>query len=142
MAGYQVAVALEDHTSLINRIIYAGVGVTTDSLIGELIGVSFKRATGLRVTAGWGQAETVGFQLGKHFVMAYVPDTPGRRTPSFGYEFVWPYGGTMQPVERWREDKRKSYVIRCSRRYSMKFITVDGTGKSNGAGYLIQNAIA
>jgi len=73
--------------------------------------------------------------------MAYVPPRPGLRTPAFMYEFTWVYPtGARQVTERWRETRRKSDLIRVSRRYTHKFIAVDGSGDSF-AGYLIKDAI-
>jgi hypothetical protein len=146
--GYQVAQKLEDHPKFLARIQYAAIGITTDALIAELMGISrFVRAGAGRLTNNYGtSAESFGYLWGKDMVLAFVPDNPGRRQPSYGYEFVRPYADAGQagdmPTERWREQKRKSDVIRTSRRYDIKFISVDNSGKVNSAGYLIKNAVA
>jgi hypothetical protein len=89
-----------------------------------------------------GQAESIGYLWGKDVIFAYVPARPGLKVPAFGYEFVWVYpGGQVQVAERWREQKRKSDVIRVSRRYDLRFIAVDSSADSL-AGYLIKDAIA
>lgn len=141
--GYEVAVKLEDHPDFIERIKYSQPGITNDQIIAAMLGIpNFRRAGAGYLTSAYGAAETTDYVWGKNVVLAWVPPNPGRRIPSFAYEFVQPYGaGLLQPTERWREEKRKSDVVRVSRRYDLKLIAVDGTGKSV-AGYLIKNAIA
>jgi hypothetical protein len=79
---------------------------------------------------------------GKDVVLAYVPPRPGPRIPAFAYEFVWGYGaGRPMVTERWREQPRKADIVRVSRRYDLKFVAKDDTGKSI-AGYLIKDAVA
>ena len=142
--GYQVAAKLEDHPSFIERIKYSQLGVTTDELIARVFGIStFLRAGAGKVTSNYGQSETFGYLWGKDVVMAYVPSSPGRKTPSFGYEFVWSYPDVgVMAVERWHDEDRVADIIRVRRRYDIKFITVDAAGKQNASGYLIKNAIA
>jgi len=141
--GYQVAVKLEDHPDIIERLKYSQIGVTTDALISTVFGIpGLVRAGAGKITSAYGASEAFGYLWGKHVVLAYVPPAPGRKTPSFGYEFVWAYGAGEMATERWREDRRASDVIRVRRRYDLKMITVDGSGKMNAAGYLILNAIA
>jgi hypothetical protein len=143
IAQYQVAVKLEDHTKLINRIQYAMVAVTTDELIASLMGITtFIRAGAGRLTSVYGQAETVGYVWPKCFLMAWVPPRPARKTPAYSYTFNWPYaGGMTRPSERWFDIDRDADIIRTRFRYDTKFIAVDGSGKSI-AGYFINTAIA
>jgi len=140
---YQVMSKLEDHPDFIERIKYSMVGVVTEELIARIMGLSRVIVPGVGYnSARMGQTESIGYLWGKDVVFAYVPPRPGLKTPAFGYEFVWVYpGGQVQVAERWREQKRKSDVIRVSRRYDLRFIAVDNTGDSL-AGYLIKNAIA
>jgi hypothetical protein len=140
---YQVAVKLEDHPDFVERIKYSQLGVTTDELIARVLGVgSFARAGAGKVTSAYGATETYGYLWGKDVVLGFVPQRPARKTPSYGYEFVWGYQGAgAQAVERWREDSRASDVVRVRRRYDIKFITVDGSSDMNAAGYLIKTAI-
>jgi hypothetical protein len=63
-------------------------------------------------------------------VLAYNPPRPGLKTPAYGYEFVWGFGGADQIVDRWREERRASDVIRTRRRYDLKLIGKDTNGKS------------
>jgi hypothetical protein len=92
-------------------------------------------------SARMGQAQSLAYIWGKDVFMYYAPDRPGRKIPSFMYEFVWPMGGQVQAVDRYRDDVRISDVIRIRRRYDHKFVTLDGSSKST-AGYIIKAAIA
>jgi hypothetical protein len=145
IAQYQVAVKLEDHPSLINRIQYAMVAVTTDELISRLLGVNtFIRAGAGRLTNVYGQPETTGYVWPKVFLLAWVPPRPARKTPAFAYQFNWAYqGGITRATERWFDTDRNADIIRVRFRYACKFIAVDSsTPGKTVAGYLINNAIA
>ena len=140
---YEVMAKLENHPDLIARIQYSERGILTPELIGTLLG-------GMRVlspSAGYNSANpaqtaALGYIWGKDVFMAYVPSRPGLKVPAFGYEFVWSYpGGGQMVTERWREEKRKSDVIRVARRYDLKFVAVDGSSKAI-AGYIIKAAVA
>lgn len=147
VAGWQVARKLEDHTKLIDRIKYTvGAGVSTDSILAELFGVqSFRRAMGGKLTSAYLAAETVGYIWPKDVVLAYVNPNPGKKRSTFAYEFVQKLpelGNQIMPTERWWDIDKKTWKIRVTRRYDVKFITADSTGDSAGAGYLIKDAIA
>lgn len=139
---YQVMTALEDSADLIDRIKYSERALLTPELIATMLGLSRVIVPGAGYSnTNVGQAVVPGYIWGKDVLLAYVPDRPGLRTPAFAYEFVWSYNGTVQAVDRWREERRKSDVIRISRRYDLKFIGVDSNGDSL-AGFLFKNAVA
>jgi hypothetical protein len=140
---YQVMTALEDSADLIDRIKYSERAILTPELIATMLGLSkvIVPGGGYSNTAA-GQAVVPGYIWGKDVLLAFVPDRPGLRLPAYGYEFVWGYGGgTPQAVDRWREERRKSDVLRVSRRYDLKFIGVDGSGDTL-VGFLFKNAVA
>jgi hypothetical protein len=137
---YQVMSILEDHPDIIERIKYSERAILTADILGAVLnlpgrvivpGVGYQSAAGA----------AVGYLWGKDVLLAYVPARPGPRTPAFAYEFVQGYGGRAQVVDRWREQKRKSDVIRCQRRYDLKMVALDVNGKTVAA-YLIKNAVA
>jgi hypothetical protein len=132
---------LEDHPDFIERIKYSERGILTPEIIGAILGMQSIVVPGTGVAAGNpGQTLTVGYLWGDDVVMAYVPSNPGQKIPAYGYEFTWGFGGgNKQVVDRWREDRRKSDVIRCSRRYDVKMTALDASSKQI-AGYLIKNA--
>jgi hypothetical protein len=80
--------------------------------------------------------------VGKDVVVAYVGN-PGVEAPVYGAEFVWNFGADTAPSDRWFDTDRKSWAVRTTRRYDLKFIAVDtvASGKAAG-GYLIKTAVA
>ncbi len=78
-------------------------------------------------------AEVITSFWGKDVILAVVDDAPGQFTKTFGKTFVRPYNGEIRPVDKWREDVRKSDVVRASQRYDTKIV-------SSVAGYLIKDA--
>jgi hypothetical protein len=141
---YQVMAALEAHPDIIERIKYSERAIVTSEVIAAVLRLPGRVIVpGVGIGTGNNPASmTIGYLWGKDVLLAYVPPRAGIRVPAFGYEFAWTYGGgQVQVVDRWREDRRKSDVIRCSRRYDLKLVAKGATGKSI-AGYLIKNAIA
>lgn len=138
---YQVMTALEDHPDFLERIKYSERAIFSPELLAAVLGFSSVVVPGVGLnTANPGATPTLGYLWGKDVIMAWVPPRPGLKIPAFGYEFTW---GT-QYVDRWREEPRKSDLIRASRRYDLK-LTALGEGSDAGksiAGYLIKAAIA
>jgi hypothetical protein len=143
---YQVMSALEDHPDFIERIKYSERAILTPDIIASVVGIPNIIVPGTGIASD--SSLVPGYLWGKDVVLAYVPSRPGMRVPAFAYEFVWGYGGGQeQVIDRWREERRKSDLIRCSRRYDLKLV-----GKENNpndanfgkvvAGYLIKNAVA
>jgi hypothetical protein len=139
---YQVWQIMQDHPDFIERIKYSERAIVRGELLGAII------APGLRIvvpgvgynTAADGQAVSLGYLWGKDIVLAYVPPRAGLRVPSSFYEFVW----NGQVVERWREEPRRSDLIRVRRAYDLK-IVAQGEGADLGkviTAYLIKNAVA
>lgn len=150
---YQVMSELEDHPDIIERVKYSERAVLTEEIIAQVFGVDRIIVPGVGVASGNpGNTMSIGYLWGKDVVMAWVPGRPGMRIPAYGYEFTWNYGaGQAQQVDRWREDPRKSDLIRVSRRYDLKHVGVatEETEGENGAdvgksiaGYVIKNAVA
>lgn len=140
---YQVMTTLEDHPDFLERIKYSERAIFSPELLGSVLGFRNVIVPGTGInSAAAGQPSSIGYLWGKDVVMAYVPDRAGLKIPAFGYEFTW----GRQVVDRWREDPRKSDLIRCSRRYDHKFVAQgDAEGADAGkaiAGYLIKNAVA
>jgi hypothetical protein len=141
---YQVMSVLEDHADFIERIKYSERGILTQEIISAVVGLQNVIVPGTGIASG---ADLVpGYLWGKDVLLAWVPPRAGLRIPAFAYEFVWSIGGQTQVVDRWREAKRKSDVIRCSRRYDLKLVGKENNPASGDfgkvvTGYLIKNAI-
>jgi hypothetical protein len=135
---------LEDHPDFIERIKYSERAILSQDIIAAIFGIPNVVVPGAGYsTAGTGVPVTSAnttYLWGKDVILAYVPGTPGVRQIGFGYEFVWGIDGREQVVDRWREDPRKSDLIRCSRRYDLKLVGHEGDGKLL-TGYLIKDAI-
>jgi hypothetical protein len=138
---YQVWTILQDHPDFIERIKYSERAIVRGELLASLIGIQNIIVPGVGYnTAAQGQAVSLGYLWGKDIVLAYVPPRAGLRIPAAFYEFRW----MQQVVDRWREEQRKSDLIRCSRSYDLK-IVAQGEGADAGksvAAYLIKNAVA
>jgi hypothetical protein len=143
---YEVMAELEDHPDFIERIKYSQRGVLTQEIIASLFGLARIVVPGVGYVPdgrGLGQPAVgdVSYLWGKDVLLAYVPPRAGMRTPAFGYEFVWPYQGSIQYAIRWREAKRRSDLIEVGRRYDLKLVAKDESDKALG-GYLIKTAVA
>jgi hypothetical protein len=140
---YYVYSILQDHPKLTARIQYAQKAILTADLIAELFGIQNVVIPGVGIGSGNpGQNMTIGYLWGKDVVLAWVPPRPGLKIPAFGYEFTWGYNGaTPQVADRWREDPRKSDLIRVSRRYDLKLVGVNSSSQSI-SGFLWKNAVA
>jgi hypothetical protein len=144
--GRQVYRKLEDFPTILDRI-KIGTQVGNKALIEQLFDwPSITIANAQILTSAYGATEAVSYEWGKDVLLYYnPPGGPNRKDPAYGYEFSRPVAGAngdLMPTEKWYEIQRKSNVVRVSREYALKFITVDGSGLSNGAGYLIKNAVA
>lgn len=83
-------------------------------------------------------AESLVDMWGKDVWIGYVKPGLNRRDLSFGKTFMWPPsgpGGELQPTERWREESRKSDLVRTTWQYAPKITT-------SMAGYLIKTAFS
>lgn len=73
---------------------------------------------------------------GKDVWIGIVDPNPGQRTYSFGKTFAQVYpDGSTRPTERWREEPRKTDVVRSNFDYDLKIV-------ASAAGYLIKNAFS
>lgn len=73
---------------------------------------------------------------GKDVILMYQQDTLGLNDLSFGKTFMQRYpDGTVRPVDRWREEGRKSDLVRVSNKWDLKVT-------SSIAGYLIKDAFS
>lgn len=140
---YQVMTVLEDHPDFLERIKYSERAIFSPELLASVLGFQRVIVPGVGINnAALGQPVSLGYLWGKDVVLAWVPDRAGLKIPAYGYEFQW----GRQMVDRWREDPRKSDLIRVSRRYDLK---LTGVGDPNTAddglvisGYVIKDAVS
>jgi len=140
---YQVMSTLEDHPDFIERIKYSERGILTPDIIASIFGLPRVTVPSAGInSAALGQVVSLSYLWGKDVVLAWVPDAPRLRQPAFAYEFNWGYSGNLPMVtDRWRENKRKSDIVRVQRRYDLRFAALDSSSKAI-AGYVIKAAVA
>jgi len=83
-------------------------------------------------------AQVLASMWGTDVWLGYVRPGLNRNDLSFGKTFMWPPGGPggeLQPTERWREEGRKSDLVRTTWQYDPKITT-------SMAGYLIKDAFS
>jgi hypothetical protein len=143
---YAVMSELEDHPDFIDRIKYSERAIITADIIAAMVGIPNIIIPGTGIAS---DASLVpGYLWGKDVLLAWVPQRAGLKIPAFAYEFVWGYGGGLrQAVDRWRENPRKSDIVRVSRRYDLKLVGRENNSADTNfgkvvTGYLIKNAIA
>jgi len=143
MVPYRVMWALKEHPQFIEKVKYSQLGVITPALLSQFFEVpNIVVSEAGYNTANRGQAASVSYLWDTDVVAAYVAPRMTKNEPTFISEFNWKHpNGKIMLTDAWREDNRKSDVVRTSRRYDHKFASIDGTGKSI-AGYLIKDAIA
>ena len=135
---YQVMTVLEDHPDFLERIKYSERAIFSPDLLASVLGFDRVVVPGVGIgTSNPGATPTFGYLWGKDVVLAYVPPRPGLKIPAYGYEFTWQNRG----IDRWREEPRKSDLIRCSTSYDLKMTAVDASNDQI-AGYLIKAAVA
>jgi hypothetical protein len=146
---YQVMTKLEDHPDFLERIKYSERGIVSADLIAAIVGLPKIVVPGVGIgSTNLGQPIAVGYLWGKDVILAYVPQRAGLKIPAYGYEYKWVGnpGGQAQYVDRWREEQRKSDLIRVCRYYDLKLTALGdgavGTAAKAIGGYLIKDAVA
>jgi hypothetical protein len=77
---------------------------------------------------------SAGSFWGKDVILAYVDNADGMDVQTFMKTFVYPQlGGELKPIDRWREEARKSDLFRQTWEYDIKVV-------NSSAGYLIKTA--
>jgi hypothetical protein len=140
---YEVMSILEDNADLIERIKYSERAILTPELVATLLGLSnvIVPGAGFNSSGNAGATENIEYIWGTDVILAYVPGRPGLKIPAYGYEFAWMFSGTgAQAVDRWREERRASDILRLRRRYDLKMTALDEDGLQV-AGYLFKNAV-
>jgi hypothetical protein len=128
---------LENHPDMVARFINfsltdAEAWKKLTGFEGKVVLVSSKYNAANHIDA----AENITSLWGKDVFIGYVEPQPTLKTLTFGKTFAVKYpDGTIGPVDRWREEGRKSDLVRKSMRYDAKVT-------SGVAGYIIKTAFS
>jgi len=127
---------LANHPRILDRVKYTANGARNQLDEQDLARV-FKVekvlvAAALYQTSNEGEADNLGYIMGKNAMLFYRPPRPGLRVPSFGYTFFW---AKRSGVLRWRELSLESDFIRVKKYYAQQVIATN-------AAYLWVNATA
>jgi len=137
LLGAEVWNALQDHPDILDRIKYTERGIVTEALVASLLGVDrvlIANASNNTAAEESTSAPTNAFILGKSALLAYVTPSPGLRTPTAGYQFVWvgetgtPPSGMGGRIKRYRDEPIESDVIEIDKWRDFKIV-----GSSLGA---------
>ena len=137
MAIHQLGVTyLENHPDVVAR--FSNFNLTDDNAFRELTGFEGEIILISDDKYNTNDVEEATENLveiwGKDVILAYNLDEPTLLDLSFGKTFAQRYpDGQTRATEKWREEWRKSDVVRTSYKYDMKVTTAS-------AGYLIKNA--
>jgi hypothetical protein len=91
-------------------------------------------ADAVKLTSNEGQADVLDYVWGKYALLFYRPPSPGLRTISLGYNFMWKTGNLGSLVYRGRLEKRHADYIEVMKYYDQKVVAV-------GAGILFANVV-
>lgn len=128
---------LENHPDVVAR--FSNFALTNEDAFrlltgfeGEILLVDSKYNAADNIDA----TESITSLWGKDVFLGYVEPEPNLNTLTYAKTFAVPYpNGEVTPVERWREEGRKSDLVRYSWRYDVKIT-------SNIAGYIIKTAFS
>jgi hypothetical protein len=140
---YLVMSYLEDHPDIIERIKYSERAILTPEIIAAVFGLQqvVVPGAGYDASGNPGRATNLSYVWGNDVILAWVPPRAGLKIPAFGYEFCWTFGGgAVQAVDRWREERRASDVLRLRRRYDLRMTALDANGKQI-AGYIMKGVV-
>jgi hypothetical protein len=126
---------IENHPRIVDR--FKTYTLTMDDAFQRLTGFEGKIILANSVynsADNYDMTESIVNLWGKDVWLGIVDEAPGLMTKTFGKTFAQVYpNGVTRPTDRWREEPRKSDIVRTSFKYDYKVV-------SSVAGYLIKNA--
>ena len=115
VVGVRVWQALADHPDILDRIKYTERGIVSEDLVAAVLGLDEVIVSSMpQDSAQEGAAANMGFIAGRHALLAHAAASPGLRTPTAGYTFVWtalpgaPAGGQGVRIKRYRLERNES----------------------------------
>jgi len=137
LMGAEVWDKLKWHPDLLDLYKHTSAAVLTKDMVAKIFDGIEKLLVGDAVynSAAEGVAFSGGYIWPKNCLLAYVPASPGLRTPSAGYTFVWKQNGYQIAIERVEERLRKRDVLLADHAFDQKVVGAD-------CGYEMTTAVA
>lgn len=135
----EVFTKLRTHKAILEHLQYTSATLPTPEALASYFDVEqilVPRA--LKNTALPGNAPSMSYVWGKNAFLCYVPKRPALKSVAFANTFAWsqaPGSIAGRLVETWRENARKSDIVRVQRYYDQKLIAPE-------AAYVWKNAVA
>lgn len=133
VVGWNVWNALRDHPDILDRIKYTERGIVTTDLVASLMDVDrVVVASAMRDSSVEGSTTVSDdYILGSAALLCYVPASPGLKTPSAGYQFVWtgrtgtPASGRGARIKRYRNEPLESDIIEAEKWRDFKVVSAE-----------------
>lgn len=135
---FDVYQKVRNNPNVTDRIAYSRLGVFGPQELAQLFDVERVLVPrSVKNTATTGQPASLESIWGKDALMLYVPPRAGLKTIAPLMTFVWSQGAGTRgtSVQTWREEARKSTMVRVQKYYDVKLT-------APSAAYLIKNAIS
>ena len=134
---YPVYQKVRTNPNIMSRVVYSRLGVFGPTELAQLFDVErvlIPRA--VRNTAAQGQPPVMAPIWGKDALLLHVPNRVGLKSLSPAITFVWNQGGGINGtvVQSWREENRKSSMVRVQKYYDVKLVAAP-------AAYLMKDVI-
>lgn len=126
LVGEQVWDQLKFHPDLLDVYKHTAPAVLTTDLVAKVFDVErILVGTAIKNTAAEGGTFAGSYIWGKSALLLYVPKSPGLRTPSAGYSFVWRQNGYQIAISRVGEPLRKRDVLLADHAFVHKVVSAD-----------------
>ena len=127
--GPQVWTALKHHPDIVDRIKHSQLGIVTEQLVAQLLGLETVEVFwGVETTSLEGATDAIDCLAGRSALLCYVPSRPGLRVAAAGYTFVWTQPGQVAAptqgvrIKRFRLERHESDRIEGDHWYDHKVI--------------------
>lgn len=128
--GPLVMTALQNNTSILERIKYSERGIITEDLLRAVFNVDRVLVTwGIENTANQGGTDAFDFMSGRDMLLCYTAPNPAIMQPTAGYIFAWSgfmgAGAYATRIKRFRMEAIESDRIEGQMAFDMKVVSPD-----------------
>lgn len=119
----KVLAALEDHSSIVDRIKYTSDRTVTPEVLARLFRLDeVLIAESVIDSSVDGAAASTGFVIGNHALLVYRPQRAGRKIPAGGYTFVWKDTDFDVMIKQFRMEEFEADRIEGNIYFDMKLV--------------------